>query len=73
MGLIKFFIYPILLFGSATYCAFSLGPKALPLASRNAGRSIGMGYNYFKVTLKFFTPEAEHANQIVNQYRKGSQ
>ena len=32
-----------------------------------------MGYNYFKVTLRFFTPEAEHANQIVNQYRKGSQ
>ena len=73
MGLIKFIVYPVLFLGSATYCAFSLGFKTLPLASRNAGRAIGMGYNYFKVTLRFFTPEAEHANQIVNQYRKGSQ
>ena len=60
MGLVKFLIfYPILLIGTATYTAFSLGPKRLPIASRNAGRAIGMGYNYFKVTLRFFTPEAE--------------
>ena len=62
MGLIKFIVYPFMFLGGATYCAFSLGPKKLPLASRNAGRAIGMGYNYFKVTLRFFTPEAEHAN-----------
>ena len=59
MGIIKFFAYPLLFLGSATYCAFSLGPQKLPMASRNAGRAIGMGYNYFKVTLRFFTPEAE--------------
>ena len=72
MGLIKLIVYPLFFLGGASYCAFSLGPKRLPIASRNAGRAIGMGYNYFKVTLRFFTPEAEHANQIVNQYRKGS-
>ena len=32
-----------------------------------------MGYNYFKVTLKHFTPDAKEANNIVSQYRKGSQ
>merc|ERR1712210_367329 len=72
MGLLKIIAIPIMFLCSTTYCAFSLGPR-LPLASRNAGRAIGMGYNYFKLTLRFFTPEAEQANQIVNQYRKGSQ
>lgn len=62
MGLFKFILYPVLFLGGATYSAFSLGPQRLPLASRNAGRAIGMGYNYFKVTLRFFTPEAEQAN-----------
>ena len=32
-----------------------------------------MGYNYFKVTLKHFTPDAKEANTIISQYRKGSQ
>lgn len=62
MGLLKLFAIPVTLVSGATYCAFSLGPKRLPLVSRNAGRAIGMGYNYFKVTLRFFTPEAEQAN-----------
>ena len=72
MGIFKFFLYPLLFVGSSTYIAFSLGPK-LPLASRNAGQAIGMGYNYFKVTLRHFTPDAKEANNIVSQYRKGSQ
>ena len=59
MGLIKFIVYPLAMLGGATYTAFSLGPKKLPIASRNAGRAIGMGYNYMKVTLRFLTPEAE--------------
>ena len=73
MGLLKFFLYPIAFLGGATYFAFSLGPRQLTLAARNTGRSLGMGFNYFKLTLRFFTPEAETANQIVNQYRKSSQ
>ena len=32
-----------------------------------------MGFNYFKVALKFFTPSSDEANKIVSQYRKGSQ
>jgi hypothetical protein len=71
MGLLKLFIYPIVFTGSATYYAFALGNQ-LPVASRNAGRAMGMGFNYFKVALKFFTPNSEEANQIVSQYRKGS-
>ena len=44
-------IYPTLFISGATYFAFSLVHE-LPLASRRAGRAIGMGYNYFKVTLR---------------------
>ena len=55
MGIISYIIgkliYPILFTGGATYYAFRLGSE-LPIAARNAGRSIGMGYNYFKVTLR---------------------
>ncbi len=55
MGVITFILaklfYPVLFTGSATYCAFRLGSE-LPLAARRAGQSIGMGYNYFKVTLR---------------------
>jgi hypothetical protein len=62
MGLLKFIFYPVLFGGAATSYAFALGPKKLPLASRNAGRALGMGFNYFKVALKFFTPSSEEAN-----------
>lgn len=42
----------------ATYLSFRLGNQ-LPIACRNLGRSIGMGYNYFKVVLKLFAPQSE--------------
>lgn len=58
MGLLKtLVIFPIMIMGSATYCAFSLGPKLI-IYSRRAGRSIGMGFNYFKVGLRVFTEPA---------------
>lgn len=44
-------IYPVLFTTGATVFAFRLGNE-LPIAARRAGRSIGMGYNYFKVTLR---------------------
>ena len=65
MGLLRLFLYPLLFTGSATYFAFSLGSQ-LPVAARNAGRSLGMGFNYFKVALKFFTPSSDDANKIVS-------
>jgi hypothetical protein len=65
MGVIKLIIYPFIFFTSATYYAFTLGSQ-LPVASRNAGRALGMGFNYFKVALKFFTPQSEEANKIVS-------
>ena len=52
--------------------AFSLGPAKLPIVARNAGRTIGMWFNYFKVMIKVMTPEDEQANLILSQYRKGS-
>lgn len=59
MGLITYIlgklIYPVIFTGSATYFAFRLGSE-LPIASRNAGRAIGMGYNYFKVTIRVNSP-----------------
>lgn len=58
MGVITYIlgklIYPILFTGGATYFAFRLGPE-LPLAAKNAGRSLGMSYNYFKVTIRVST------------------
>ena len=51
-------IYPVVFTGSATYWAFRLGSD-LPIASRSAGRWIGMQYNYLKVTLRFFSPESK--------------
>ena len=65
MGIVKLLLYPILFSSAATYYAFSLG-NHLPIAARNAGRSLGMGFNYFKVALKFFTPSSDEANQIVS-------
>ena len=76
MGLILAFLYklmfPVAFTGAATYYAFKLGPK-IAISSRNAGRSLGMGYNYFKVLLAVFTPKAEQANLIIGEFRKGSQ
>ena len=55
MGVITYIIakliYPVLFTSGATYYAFKLGNE-LPIAARNAGRSLGMGYNYFKITLR---------------------
>lgn len=57
MGVITFIIgkliYPVLFTGGATIFAFRLGSE-LPIAARKAGRSLGMGYNYFKVTLRVY-------------------
>lgn len=58
MGFIKtFIIFPVIFMGGATYSAFSLG-STLVVYSRRAGRSIGMGFNYFKVGLRVFTEPA---------------
>ncbi|CDW72375.1 UNKNOWN [Stylonychia lemnae] len=65
-------IYPVLFTSGATIFAFRLGNE-LPIAARRAGQSIGMSYNYFKVTLKFFTPESKQANEIISQFRRTSQ
>ena len=76
MGLITWFLgkllYPVLFTGSSTYWAFKLGSE-LPVASRKAGHWIGMQYNYFKVTLRFFSPDATQANAIISDFRRGSQ
>ena len=76
MGLILWFFgkifYPVLFTSGATYWAFKLGSN-LPIASRRAGRFVGMQYNYLKVTLRFFSPDTTQANEIVSEYRRGSQ
>ena len=55
MGVIFFIfgklVYPFLFLTGSTVFAFRLGNE-LPIAARRAGRSLGMGYNYFKVTLR---------------------
>lgn len=75
MGLITFIIgklvYPVLFTGGASYWAFKLGSE-LPIASRSAGRWVGMQYNYLKATLRFFSPDKEQANMIIKEYRQGS-
>ena len=76
MGLITWvlgkMVYPVLISGSATYCAFRLGNQ-LPIASRKAGQWVGMQYNYLKVTLRFFSPDQDQTNQIIREFRQGSQ
>ena len=64
-------IYPFLFVSGSTYWAFKLGQN-LPIASRKAGRFVGMQYNYLKVTLRFFSPDTKQANEIVSEFRKGS-
>lgn len=64
-------VYPVIIFGGATVFAFRLGHE-LPIASRRAGRSIGMGYNYFKVTLKVHCLDLMHliSSSLLNQNRQ---
>mgnify|MGYP000968361242 FL=1 len=45
----------------------------LPIASRNLGRNIGMGYNYFKVLVKVLSPKDHKPAEIVDIIRKGNQ
>lgn len=53
----------------ATFLAFRLGNQ-LPVACRNFGRNIGMGYNYFKVVLRLLAPETEKPAEIFDLIRK---
>jgi len=52
-----------------TFLAFRLGNQ-LPIACRNFGRNIGMGYNYFKVVLRLLAPETEKPAEIFDLIRK---
>ena len=56
----------------ASYLAFKLGPE-LPIACRNFGRNIGMGYNYFKVILKVLAPETQAPAEVIDMIRKTNQ
>ena len=68
MGLITWFLgkmfYPLLFSGGATYFAFRLGQE-LPLAAKKAGHSLGMSYNYFKVTIRVGAPLSGLTPRIV--------
>jgi len=68
---LKKFIPPLSIIGIATAYAF-WNPNLLK-AARQTGINLGMGYNYFKVVVKFLTPESEQANRIIAEFRKGSQ
>lgn len=73
MGFIKTFF--IILFPGtsiAGYFALKLGPE-LPIACRNLGRNIGMGYNYFKVILKVLAPETHAPAEMIDVLRKTNQ
>ena len=73
MGFIKTLL--IILFpGGAVggYMAFRLGSE-LPIACRNLGRNIGMGYNYFKVILKVLAPETQAPAEVIDVMRKTNQ
>ena len=73
MGFIKT-IFIILFPGGAFagYLSFRLGPE-LPIACRNFGRNIGMGYNYFKVILKVLAPETHAPAEMIDVIRKANQ
>ena len=65
MAILRYFFIWSVASSTATYMAFSLGPK-LPIVARNAGRTIGMWFNYFKVMIRVLTPDAEEANLILS-------
>ncbi len=70
MGFIKtLFIITVPISGSLTLLAFRLG-KELPVACRQMGQSVGMGYNYFKVILRFMAPRDNHQSaKLFDVYR----
>jgi hypothetical protein len=73
MGLLgKLFLVIVPGIGLASAAAFSLG-KELPKVCRRTGRSIGMGYNYLKVTLKLITPESDSTVDLVRKMRQSTQ
>jgi hypothetical protein len=73
MGFFSFLIFGIVpTVGACTVLAFRLGQE-LPKASRKAGRSIGMGYNYMKIIIKHFTPHSEQGVEIVRKARQAGQ
>lgn len=63
---------PVAVISTCTAYAFRQGPELFK-AARNAGIGLGMGFNYFKVIIKFVTPESEQANRIISEFRRGSQ
>ena len=68
MGLITWFLgklfYPLLFTGGATFFAFRLAQE-LPLAARKAGHTLGMSYNYFKVTIRVRASQTLTARVII--------
>jgi hypothetical protein len=68
MGLITWFLgklfYPLLFTGGATFFAFRLAQE-LPLAARKAGHTLGMSYNYFKVTIRVRASQKLTARVII--------
>ena len=73
MGFLSFvFIGVVPVIGFCTVVSFRLGQE-LPKASRKAGQSIGMGYNYMKIVLKHLTPHSDQGVELIRKVRQTGQ
>lgn len=73
MGIVSFLVFGVVpVIGGCTLVAFRLGQE-LPKASRKAGQTIGMGYNYLKIVLKHLTPHSDHGVELVRKVRQTGQ
>jgi len=55
-----------------SYVALSLGAQ-LPVATRSAGRKVGMSYNYLKVVINHLTPRSNQGIELVRKLRQSGQ
>ena len=72
MGLFKIIAITFVPVAASLVSAIRLG-KNLPVASRQLGNTIGMGYIYFKVLIRNLRPKNEIGMELLNIARKASQ
>lgn len=72
MGLFKIIAITIIPISAAFVSSIRLG-KLLPVAARQLGNTIGMGYVYFKVIIRNLRPKNEIGMELLNIARKASQ
>lgn len=72
MGLVKIMVFVSIPLTAMLISSIKLG-KLLPVAARQMGNTIGMGYVYFKVIIRNLKPKNEIGMELLNIARKANQ